>query len=76
MLELENPERRRTFFDKLAEAKNFDPLDTEKWNSIPKKDITSTMVIIHCKFAKIKLTWLLREDYAFLIIIMDLSQKH
>jgi hypothetical protein len=40
------PERRRKFFDQLAQFKKFDPLDSEKWYSISQKDIVNFVCLL------------------------------
>jgi hypothetical protein len=40
------PERQRKFFEEFAKSKKFDPLDSEAWYSITRKEIISAVSFV------------------------------
>ena len=51
-------EQHRTFFDKLAQSKQFNPLDAAKWFSITRSDVTIAVCSFSSKLQNITVNYL------------------
>ncbi len=66
----------RKFFDEFAKSKNFNPLDSERWYAVTKKEIlraVSFLIILIISFVSDEY---LRGERNNSYIMMVLTQKH